>query len=534
MWPNVVWATALAALVIGIGSAQGEVAMQQDEYNATEAEGMVQAAVEDAVLRYESDGKKAFEEITGLAPSKVDYPTFILNSTTGKIEAYAGQSQMVGRILSGVFAADRPYDEIVEELRDGEGVWVTSLLTNQDTLSKQTARVWLTLNDEYVFGAGYYIRDFKIQSLVKQIISVFDSDRDEAFAMINSLADEDETYMIAVDPLRQTILADNQDPERIGNPWSNYYKTYQSPNQIFELLIHGDVWVNNLEVNPATGADQVRRSWVHQHGGVIFVTAYFITDSEAKSVVDLAQLIYADDPQTAFDRITFAGGNGQDHTRMSNDTFTDVTYPFVINGTTRQIVAHGTMPEFVDECCSEAGQETGDLPLEDIIEDIRESGAAAWVTYNVTNPGNGTVSEKRAWLSWHDGFVFGSGYGMHDSQVQAIANHYAFAYEDSGDINQLGPVTPVSHLYLFVIDPETLEVVKHGGKPDLAADDSLSLTAADRTTAEILEDLEGSLGTWSEYTTVNPETGMQEHKRSWLTMYDGYVFGAGYYDSDLG
>ena len=63
---------------------------------------------------------------------------------------------MVGRILSGVFAADRPYDEIVEELRSGEGIWVTSLLTNQDTLSKQTARVWLTLNDEYVFGAGYY------------------------------------------------------------------------------------------------------------------------------------------------------------------------------------------------------------------------------------------------------------------------------------------------------------------------------------------------------------------------------------------
>lgn len=522
MRPYIVWAAALAVLVGGIGLAQGEVATQQDEYDATEIEGMVQAAVEDAVLRYESDGKKAFEEITGLVPSKVDYPTFILNSTTGKIEAYAAQSQMVGRILSGIFAADRPYDEIVEELRSGEGIWVTSLLTNQDTLSKQTARVWLTLNDEYVFGAGYYIRDFKIQSLVKQITSVFDHDRDEAFAMINSLADEDETYMIAVDPLLQTILADNQDPGRIGDPWSNHYKTYQSPSQIFALLLHGNVWVNNLEVNPATGVDQVRRSWVHQYGGVIFVTAYFITDSEAKSVVDLARLIYTDDPQTAFDRITF-GGKGN---------YTDVAYPFVINGTTHRIVAHGTMPEFVDECCSEASQETGDLPL-DIINDTRESGAV-WATYNVANSDNGTVSEKRAWLSWHDGFVFGSGYNMYDSQVQAIANHYAFAYADSGDINQLGPVTPKSHFYLFVIDPETLEVVKHGGNPDLAADDSLSLTAADRTTAEILADLEGSLGAWSEYTTVNPETGMQEHKRSWLTMHDGYVFGAGYYDSDLG
>ena len=64
----VVGAAALAVLVSGIGLAQAEVAIQQDEYDATEIEGMVQAAVEDAVLRYESDGTKAFEEITGLVP----------------------------------------------------------------------------------------------------------------------------------------------------------------------------------------------------------------------------------------------------------------------------------------------------------------------------------------------------------------------------------------------------------------------------------------------------------------------------------
>ncbi|MCE2508024.1 MAG: hypothetical protein J4G04_01775, partial [Nitrosopumilaceae archaeon] len=59
--------------------------------------------------------------------------------------------------------------------------------------------------------------------------------------------------------------------------------------------------------------------------------------------------------------------------------------------------------------------------------------------------------------------------------------------------------------------------LEHGGGPDLVADDSLSLTDANRAIVDILADLESSLGAWSEYTTVNPETGL-EHKRSWLTM----------------
>ena len=328
-------------------------------------------------------------------------------------------------------------------------------------------------------------------------------------------------YITAIN-LFQTIIAISHYTDRVGDPWSDHYNTYQSTSEIIAIL-HGGTWVNNIEVNLATDMEQMRRSWVQQHDGIIYVTSYFVTDSEAKSAVDLALLTYEDESETAFDRITFG----------SKSNYTDVAYPFVINGTTHEIVAHGANPEFVDDCCSNANQETGDLPLDDVIEEIRLDGPA-WFIYNATNPDNGIVLEKRAWLSWHDGFIFGSGYYLYDSLVQSIAAQYAFAYAESGNINRLDIPSPESHLYYFVIDLETMEVVVHGGGTGLAADDSLSLTTADRTTAEILADLESSQGAWSEYTTINPETGMQEHKRSWLIMQGGYVFGAGYYDSDLG
>lgn len=523
---------ALAVLATCIGSAQGEVVLQQDEFDATGIEAMVQAAAEEAVLLYDSDGKEAFEDITGSAPDEIEYPTFVLNSTTGEIEAYAGHSQMVGSILSDIFAADRPYDEIMQDLRTGEGAWITSPLTNQETRTTQMARVWMTLSDGYVFAAGYYLPDFGVKSLVGQVVSAYDQDPDATLARINSLADEGGGIFVTATDLFQVIVADSEDPDRVGDPWYDHYDTNRSVDEIIALLFSG-TWVNNLEVNPATGTEQIRRSWVNQHSGIIFTTGYFIADSEARSVVDLALLIYENDTETAFDWITLPDGSGQDNTRMGNGTHTDIAYPFVINGTTHRIVAHGTIPEFVDECCSEANQETGDLPLDDVIEEIREDGST-WVAYEATNPDTGTVQEKRTWLSWHDGFIFGSGYYTYDSQVQAIVAHHTFAYADHGDINRLETAIPENPVYHFVIDPATMEVVAHGGGPELAADDSLSLTAADRATTEILADLEGSSGAWSKYATVNPETGLVENKISWLAMYGGYVFGAGYYDSDLG
>ena len=648
---SVIWVAALTVLVACIGSSHGEEVPLQERFDVVGIEAMVQAVVGEAAQLYDSDGEEAFEDITGSAPGQTGYSAFVLNFTTGEIVAYAGHLQMVGSVLDGIFVADRPYDEIVRDLRSSEGVWITSPLTNTETHTTQMARVWMTLSDGYVFGAGYFLPDLQAQvktaealqlylthgndaftmitpdthvyndalyplvlnattvevmahgaypqlpgtihhafltltdrpygeimadlerdgaawtsyistnpatgtqqlkrtwlylhdglifaagyylpdsrtrSLVDQTVSAYDHGSSAAFARINSLADGRESVFITATNWDQRIVADSKDPNRVGDFWFDHFEANRSPPDIIdEVLFHGGAWVNNIETNPTTDTEQIRRSWVQLHGVIVYTAGYYIADLEAQSAVDLALLIYENDPETALDRITLPDGRGQDNT--GKGAYTDTAYPFVINSTTLRIVAHGAFPEFVDECCSEASRETGDLQLEDTIKEIREDGAA-WVTYEFTNPDTGIAQEKRTWLFWHDGLVFGSGYHIRDSQVQAIVAHLTFAYTDSGDINRLKIAVSGSHAYHFIIDPETMEVVAHGGGPELAADDSLSLTAADRATGEILADLESSPGAWSEYTTVNPETGQQEKKRSYLAMYGGYVFGAGYYE----
>lgn len=355
-----------------------------------------------------------------------------------------------------------------------------------------------------------------------EVIAIYKSSgRDNAFARAIEISEDTHNiFVAAIDDATQRLVLDTGDQDRVGDYWFVHAPTDESPAAILvKVLRHGHTWTNTLVENSATGTEQVRRTLVFAHDGLTFNTGYFIPDSEAQSVVDHTILIYETDGN--FDRIT-----------PSEPVVTDVTYPFVLNATDYSIVAHGVDPDFVGECCSDAIQDTGDRPFEGVIAEMYENGGA-WVTYDFRNPDTDTVQKKRTWLFPFGEYIFGSGYYVLDAQVQAIVAHNTAVYENSGDVNELRtPRLEETNLYRFIIDLETGEVVAHGGDPDKIGGDSLSLIAADRPAEDILAELETDRGTWSEYTTTNPLTGLEEHKRSWLTLHDGYVFGAGYYDSD--
>lgn len=638
---------ALAAFAFPTSLAQEEAVPPQGRFGIGDIESRVQAGVDKAVSLYMLEGRGAFDTITGTTPDPGEHSVFVLNSTTGEVVADSGYPHLLGTTSSSIFTADRSYDEIISDLQDGEGTWVTNPFTNPATHTKQLERIWMSLHDGfifasgyfipdsqvhtvvddalgwyldygpaaferitpekstytdalypfvlnattwqtvahgafphfvdkccsdairntsdkpfeeisadllehghtwveyiftnpatltdqvkrvwlyqydgYIFGSGYYLPDSRAQSLMDEVIATYKSSgRDSAFAKaITASEDANSIFVAAIDDATQRIVLDSGDPDRVGDYWFAHAPTDRSPAAILvEVLRDGSTWANNLVENPETDTEQVRRTWIYAHDGLTFNSGYFIPDSEAQSVVDHTVLIYETDGN--FDRIT-----------PSEPVVTDVTYPFVLNATDYSTVAHGVDPDFVGECCSDAIRNTGDRLFEDVISEMYEN-RGAWVTYEFRNPDTDTVQLKRTWLFPLDGYIFASGYYVLDAHVQAIVAHNIVAYENSGDVNELRtPRLEESHLYYFIIDRESMEVVAHGGDPDKVGSDSLSLTNADRPTADILAELENERGTWSEYTTTNPRTGIEEHKRSWLTLHDdGYIFGAGYYDSD--
>ena len=89
----------------------------------------------------------------------------------------------------------------------------------------------------------------------------------------------------------------------------------------------------------------------------------------------------------------------------------------------------------------------------------------------------------------------------------------------------------LEEVYPFVIDASTLEMLAEGAFPGTVGLYATFLEDADRPLDIILQDLQDSDGAWASYTFENPSIGMSQVKHVWLTLYDGYIFGSGYYES---
>jgi len=97
-----------------------------------------------------------------------------------------------------------------------------------------------------------------------------------------------------------------------------------------------------------------------------------------------------------------------------------------------------------------------------------------------------------------------------------------------------GNLSSISNLqfgeyYSFVFSGDLDTILVHP-KKEVIGTHPTGVNNADISVEEILEALKTSDGVWVKYVYQNPATGNEESKRSWLSMHDGYVFAAGYYN----
>lgn len=225
---------------------------------------------------------------------------------------------------------------------------------------------------------------------------------------------------------------------------------------------------------------------------------------------------------------------------------TDAIYPFVLNATTWEGVAHGVLPDRIGVRANSI-LNTSVEPIEDIHAELAEDGTA-WVTYPFLNPDTGTYQLKRTWIVERDGYIFAAGYYILDSWVQALVFGTTLKYDQLGkdvafaSINTIpddeyieedgGPaIDPPASFYMFVVDPDTGTVEAQSLNPSVAGTitDWEATLAATPNLPDVL-DRDGQ--DFVMYSVSNPVTGQEEFKRTWLTMHDGYIFGVGYHDSD--
>lgn len=85
-----------------------------------------------------------------------DHYTFVLSPELDEILAHPNQN-LVGTEPTGVNNANFPVDKIIDRLEDDGNVWIEYEFLNPDNNKVQHKRALLVLENNLVFGSGYYL-----------------------------------------------------------------------------------------------------------------------------------------------------------------------------------------------------------------------------------------------------------------------------------------------------------------------------------------------------------------------------------------
>ena len=493
----------------------------------------VQSLVEEAIHLYSSHGTGAFDIITP-GPEDESHTLiyyFVLDEDTLEIKAHSGLPHVVGTVDSYLDAADISLNQIRDKLSREEGIWVAYISENPNTRTDQMTRTYLVEYDGHIFGSGYYYPDSRLQSNIDKAIYTYKSAGTDAFDIIATEYYTDglttlvrnQTHIFAralgpgipTPPGPVTLAESGLSIQAARSLESNYFASKEL----------GFTTASVFSISSITRSEQVLQVYGEYYDGFVFSGSYIVADADAQSVVDYALRIY---------QSNIEDGAWMDIITPDRHKITDDIYPFVLNATDWSTVAHGTIPEQVGECCSDAIRFTSIQPFEMVLEEL-ESDGTVWVEYEFLNPDTGTDQLKRTWLVQKDGYIFGAGYYISDSRAQALVFSTALNYGFIGRGGVLGMINNVpdepNSLYTFVVDPATGATIAQGADPSIIGS-TTDWEAAIAADPGLLDTLQNENGDFVSYMFMNPKTGEVENKRSWLAIHQGDIIGVGYYDSD--
>lgn len=118
-------------------------------------QGMLEGEIKDAVTQtIESFDGKELSSIDNLQFG--DHYTFVLSPELDEILVHPNQN-LVGTEPTGVNNANFSVDKIIDRLEEDGNVWIEYEFLNPDNDKVQHKRALLVLENNLVFGSGYYL-----------------------------------------------------------------------------------------------------------------------------------------------------------------------------------------------------------------------------------------------------------------------------------------------------------------------------------------------------------------------------------------
>ena len=308
-------------------------------------------------------------------------------------------------------------------------------------------------------------------------------------------------------------------------------------------------WVSYTRLNPDTGLEEPKHSWVVRHDGLIFGSGWYETASPGDAPPRADRDAYTKHfVRQAIGRYEAEGREAALAYYSTRESIDGQWYVFVIDGD-GEVVAHPLPDRVGNNVLTDYGVDVTGYAWGPLMATAGEQGR--WVSYTRLHPQSGREEPKHSWVVRHDGLIFGSGWydtppsgGAGDAPPQSEPDAYTrwfvlqavARYEAEGREATLDRYSSESSVdgpwYVFVLDAVSGEVVAHP-LPNRRGNNVLTDYGVDiRGFAWGPLMLEaGRGGRWVSYTRLNPETGAEEPKHSWVVRHDGLIFGSGWYEA---
>ena len=548
------WLMRHDGLVFGSGWYQGSPVRAATKSNPIE---YTVSLVEQALRRYAREGRAATLDYYN-SPESVDgdWYVFIIDEED-KLAAHPNQ-ELLGDDLKGdlgVDIAQYRFGDVILAAPE-EGRWVDYLNLNPVSGNHEFKQSWVVRRDGLLFGAGWYQavpplgitkadpRAYAV-SLVEQATELYKSrGRAAALDYYNSPASVDgEWYVFVFDENGRLAAHPNKDllGEDVKGDLGVDSAGYRF-GEVFLSTTEEGRWVDYVYLNPASGEQEYKHSWVVKEDGLIFGSGWYqvlpnLAAADKSNPIEYTVSLV----EQALRRYAQDGRQATLDYYNSPASVDGDWYVFIIDEEDK-LAAHPNKDLLGEDLKGDLGVDIAQYRFGDVILAAPEEGR--WVDYLNLNPVSGNHEFKQSWVVRRDGLLFGAGWyqavpplGITKADPRAYAvslvEQATELYKSRGRAAALdyynSPASVDGEWYVFVFD-ENGRLAAHPNK-DLLGEDvkgDLGVDSAGYRFGEVFLSTTEE-GRWVDYVYLNPASGEQEYKHSWVVKEDGLIFGSGWY-----
>ncbi len=344
---------------------------------------------------------------------------------------------------------------------------------------------------------------------------------------------DDQWYVFIIDE-NQTIIAHAPNPDLVGKHVSQALgpNSYPTGSAVAASADQDGAWFDYTYANPASGVVETKHSWVVIHDGITFGSGWYERGPGKSDALAYTKAFV----RQAMNLYVALGLEETVAYYNARESIDGQWYVFIIDEN-QTIIAHAPDPDLVGKHVSQAlgpnSYPTGSAVAASADQD------GAWFDYTYANPASGVVETKHSWVVIHDGITFGSGwYERGPGKSDAPAYTKAFVRQAMNLYVALGLEEAVAYYnakesvdgqwYVFIIDQDGYTIAHHnpqfrGRDPRLRVDATGYFFGDDLLSAT-------EAGHWVDYVLLNPASGENRQKHTWIVRHDGLLFGSGWYE----